>query len=397
MLEEIILKQKSERQLYVTDDYVVREKLSAALTILDKSITKVIVGPRRSGKSVFCFQLLRGKNFAYVNFDDDQLEKTENHDRIIEAVEAVYPQAQYYFFDEVQNLPKWELLVAKLVRQGKNLVLTGSNANLLSTELATRLTGRYLTMEILPFSFGEWLAAKKQIGPNQVLLKEYLETGGYPEIVVKGLLGRDYLSTLFDAVIFNDIVRRYKVRYGEQLAGIGSFLTANFGASVSVTRVKNILQFSSTHTVQKYLSYFGQTYLFFFLSRFAKNMGEKWRSPRKIYMADTGLSAVNSMTMSPNWGKLAENAVFLHLVRQGYVPNKTLFSYQTKNGKEVDFILREGIKTVKLVQVCWEVADAKTEKRELAALSEAQKELGCKETVVVTMENLAENLLNGGY
>lgn len=394
MLEEIIFNQKGERETLTSSGYVLREKLASSRTILDKPITKVITGPRRSGKSVFGSQLLKDKSYAYVNFDDDQLEKISGHDQLIKAIEAVYPQASYYFFDEIQNLPRWELLVGKLARQGKNLILTGSNANLLSTELSTRLTGRFLTIEILPFSFQEWLIAKKQSEPNPILLREYLENGGYPEVVVKGLSPRDYLATLFDAVIFNDIVRRYKVRYSDQLVGIGNFLAANFSASVSVTRVKNILELSSTHTVQKYLSYFGQTYLFFFLSRFAKNMGEKWRSPRKIYAVDTGLVITNSNATSPNWGRLTENVVFLHFLRQGFVPNKTLFSYQTKSGKEVDFILREGSKTVKLVQVCWEIADAKTEKRERTALEEAKEELNCKEAVIITKENLHHQLLS---
>jgi len=283
MLEEIISNQKNERQALISGDYVLRQKLASSQAILDKPITKVVTGPRRSGKSVFCSQLLQNKPFAYVNFDDDQLEKVTSHDQLIRAIEAVYPQAPYYFFDEIQNLPRWELLVGKLGRQGKNLILTGSNANLLSTELSTRLTGRFLTIEILPFSFQEWLTAKEQPEPNPILLREYLENGGYPEVVVKGLSPRDYLATLFDAVIFNDIVRRYKVRYNNQLVEVGNFLAANFSASISATRIKNILELSSTHTVQKYLSYFGQTYLFFFLSRFAKNMGEKWRSPQKIY------------------------------------------------------------------------------------------------------------------
>ena len=189
MLKNAIIQQKLEKERFLSRTYIPREKLGAFKQALSSDLIKVITGPRRAGKSVFAFLLLKGEDFAYVNFDDEALLKPDNYDAIFAALLEVYPESKYFLFDEIQNLDKWEVFVSKLHRRGYNLVLTGSNARLLSSELATALTGRYVAVEILPFSFKEFLLARgyqlarTQASPEakaEVLgfLEEYLRQGG---------------------------------------------------------------------------------------------------------------------------------------------------------------------------------------------------------------------------
>ncbi len=160
MLKNTIIQQKLERERFLSKEYIPRGKLSAFKQVLSSEMIKVITGPRRAGKSVFAILLLKNEDFAYVNFDDEALLKPDNYDAILTALLEVYPKSKYFLFDEIQNLDKWEVFVSKLHRRGYNLVLTGSNARLLSSELSTALTGRYAAVEILPFSFREFLLAR---------------------------------------------------------------------------------------------------------------------------------------------------------------------------------------------------------------------------------------------
>src|SRR3989338_6881980 len=161
MLQEIILQQKKEKEQTLLKDFIKREKITGFKKNLSSDLIKVITGPRRAGKSVFSFLLLEDANFAYLNFDDEKLLDVTDTDEIIKSLVEVYGKTKYIFFDEIQNLKNWELFVNKLQRRGYNLVLTGSNAKLLSKELSTSLTGRYISVEIFPFSFREFLTAKK--------------------------------------------------------------------------------------------------------------------------------------------------------------------------------------------------------------------------------------------
>ena len=155
MVKEILLAQKQELDKKLKELYVER---TANLKKLESPIIKVIIGPRRAGKSFFALHFLNKKgNFGYVNFDDEKLVEVENYDSILEAMNTVYNNPQFILFDEIQNLPKWELFANRLQRQGYKLIITGSNSNLLSKELATHLTGRHLLTNIFPFSFKEYL------------------------------------------------------------------------------------------------------------------------------------------------------------------------------------------------------------------------------------------------
>lgn len=396
MLKEALLQDKAEIEKILSQVYVKREGLAKYNPELNSPLIKAIMGPRRSGKSVFSLLLLNEKSFAYVNFDDENILKIKNYDELIKAIFTVYRDAKYLFFDEIQNLDKWELFVNKLHRRGHNLILTGSNANLLSKELSTSLTGRYIPIEVFPFSFKEFLSAKSFLYKEKLLpeekgelianLETYLLYGGYPEPVMKGLDVKPYLTTLFEAILFKDIVKRYKVRFSQDLYNLAVYLITNFCSEYSLNRLKNSLSFRSVRTVQKFLGYLEECYLIFSLNRFDFKLKEQLRSPRKLYVVDNGFVHAIAFGIMPNLGKFMENAVFQWALRKGYRPNQELFYYKTKNKKEIDFVVKRGIKIELLIQVCYDINDGKTKEREMSALIEASGELRCNNLMIVTYD-----------
>lgn len=407
MNKNIVLQYKAEKENLLSKKYILRENLVSAKKFVDSDLIKVIIGPRRVGKSIFSLLLLKNKNFAYLNFDDECFSKIENYDEIIESLCEVYPETKYILFDEVQNLENWELFVNKLQRRGYNLTITGSNAKLLSHELSTKLTGRYIAMEIFPFSFKEFLKAKefkyvkKEIDLPEVkgklmnLLDEYLKNGGFPEIVVKRIETKKYLETLFDAVLFKDVVKRYKVRFSRDIYNLAVYLIANFCGEFTYTRLKNVLKFRSVKTLQDYLGYLENSYLFFSLNRFSFKISEQIKTSKKIYMADNGFILAKAFTVSQNLSKLLENLVFIELLRREFKINDNIFYYKTKNGREVDFIIKENFEIKKLIQVCYDISREEVKTREMRALSNASAELNCEDLSVITWNYEAESLFKG--
>ncbi len=395
MIKNIVLQHKAEKEKLLSKNYILREKLTPAKKVLDTDLIKVITGPRRAGKSVFAMLLLKNKDFAYLNFDDEELLKIKNYDEIIKAVFEIYPESQYILFDEIQNLENWEFFANKLQRRGYNLILTGSNANLLNKELATVLTGRYIPIEIFPFSFKEFLDSKnldikkeyfelpETKGKILSYLDEYLKSGGFPEVVVKNFTPESYLETLFDAILLKDVVKRYGVRFSQKIYDLSTYLINNVSFEFSFNRLKKILDFRSVNTIQNYLKYLEESYLVFSLNRFSFKTKEQIKSPKKIYLIDNGFILAKSFQFSQNTGKLMENLVFIEILRRGYQLNKTFFYYKTRNKKEVDFILKEGLEIKKLIQVCYEINNPEVEKRELGALVEASEELKCDDLSII--------------
>ena len=402
MIKQTILQQKNEQSNLLKIPYIQRDNLDKVREQIDTPLIKVVTGPRRAGKSVFSLLLLKDKNFAYLNFDDENLVKAENYDEIVQAMFEVYPAPQYFLFDEIQNLPAWELFVNKLHRRNYNILLTGSNARLLSKELATTLTGRHLTYEILPFSFREFLEAKNvRFSKDDLTLpeikgrflnafEEYLKKGGYPEIVTKGLDVKTYLATLFDSVLLKDIVKRYKVRFTSKLYDLATYLISNTASEFSFTKLKNILGFASVSTVEKYLGYLEESYLFFVLNRFSFKVKQQIKAHRKIYLVDNGFIEAKAFQFSPDTGRLMENLAFVEFIRRGYVPNLDLFYYKTRNNREVDFVVRRENRIEELVQVSLASADHNTREREMKALREASEELDCRNLTIITWDKEGE-------
>ena len=393
VMKNIIFNQKTERDELMARPYQQRQTKHDVEELLANPLIKLITGPRRVGKSVFALLMLQGKNFAYLNFDDAQLLDNWNEDLVMSALDDIYPGYDYLLLDEVQNRPSWDMWVSKLYRRGKNLVITGSNAKLLSSEMATSLTGRYLKIDMLPFSLDETMRwndidihapREEQLAKATVLADDYMRNGGYPETIKVRAITKNYLSTLFDSILLKDVAKRHKVRNTTDLYNLATYLLSNFCNPISSNELAVELGLSSVATTKKFCDYLAEPYLFFYLPRFNNKLKLMKKAPRKVYVVDNGFVQSTAFNLSENLGRLLENQVFVELLRRGYVPGNTLFYYRTRNDKEIDFVTRRGTKVEQLIQVCYDMTSEKTRKRELDALVEASEELHCDNLLVIT-------------
>ncbi len=390
-MKTTILNQRAERDELLSRPYQQRRTKYDADELLQNPLIKLITGPRRVGKSVFALLMLQGKNFAYLNFDDNQLLEKWDEDLAMSALDDVYPGYDFMLLDEIQNLPDWDLWVSKLYRRGKNLIITGSNAKMLSSEMATVLTGRYLQIEMLPFSLEETMSWKN-ISPDReeqtaqaiILADDYMRNGGYPETIPARSITKSYLSTLFDSILLKDVAQRHKVRNTNDLYNLATYLLSNFCNPISANELAGELGLSSIATTKKFCDYLNEPYLFFYLPRFNNKLKLMNKAPKKVYVVDNGFVQSTAFNLSENLGRLLENQVFVELLRRGYVPGQTLFYYRTRNDKEIDFVTRKGAKVEQLIQVCYDMTSEKTRKRELDALVEAAEELHCDKLLVLT-------------
>ena len=403
MLQETILQQKVERNKLIQIDYQPRCYHEQVEKYLKSNLMKLITGPRRAGKSVFSLLLLRGKRFAYLNFDDDKLLKEFDEEHIMQVLKEVYSDYDYLLLDEPQNLPNWDLWVSKLYRRGYNLVITGSNSNLLSSEMASLLTGRYLSIEILPFSLRETLEYRKSNfqpalpedkADFMLQVEDYFHYGGYPEIINNRDITESYLKTLFDSIIMKDIVRRYKVRKVEELYQFATYMISIFTSPFTYSSITEELGLSSKTTVQKFCTYLKNCYLFFYLPRYNHKLKLMQKAPQKVYIVDNGFLSSSAFQISENKGRLLENLVLLEFIRRKYEIGKNLFYYRNQSDKEVDFVVRENNIVRQLVQVCWDMSNPKTQKREIGSLMACAKDFPNGELFVITWNEQKEITMN---
>ena len=404
-MKTIILNQRRERDELMSRPYLMRRSNQDTDLLLSSSLIKLITGPRRVGKSTQALLMLRDKNFAYLNFDNYSLLDAWDANLVMRMLDDVYPGYEYILLDEVQNLDGWDLWVSELYRLGKNLVITGSNARMLSSEMATVLTGKYLQLEMLPFSLEEFFDWNKLelhfLNPEDktnslVLADDYLRNGGYPEVVASRQLTRSYLDTLFDSIVWKDVAKRHNVRNVTDLNNLAMYLVSNFCNPVSANDLTTELGFSSVNTTRKYMEYLHEPYLFYYLSRYNNKLKLMKKAPRKVYVVDNGFVTSKAFSLSDNLGRLLENQVFIELVRRGYDVERTMFYYRSRNDKEVDFVLRKEAHIERLVQVCYDMSNPKTEKREVDSIVECAGELKCSNLVIVT-DNDKRTIEKDGY
>ncbi|MBN8548311.1 MAG: ATP-binding protein, partial [Deltaproteobacteria bacterium] len=291
-LINLVQAQKAERDLLISKETIVREQSSKLKGQLSSELVKVITGPRRAGKSVLTFQVLKGLNFAYLNLEDNSLPQPIDGDGLFDAVNEVYGAVDFYFFDEIQSLDGWEKWINKLHRRGKNILITGSNSKLLSKELATSLTGRFLQTELFPFSFREFVGVPQYLRTlptgeaghqDQALFQKYLEQGGFPEINLSQIDPRDYLKTLLDSIVLNDIINRYRIRSSTQVRSLMMLLINSVASRFSARSLERALEGAlSIATVQKFLGYFNEAYVFEDLPRYFHKTRERLKADRKI-------------------------------------------------------------------------------------------------------------------
>ncbi len=383
-MRAVILNQRKERDELLERHYLERKTKFNSDELLANNLIKLVSGPRRVGKSTYALLMLKGKNFAYLNFDDDQLLAMWEEETVMQMLDEVYPNYEYMLLDEVQNLNDWDLWISKLYRRGKNLIVTGSNAKMLSSEMATVLTGRYIQIDMMPFSMQE--VAEWNNTDIRSIADDYLHNGGYPETVQARSIVKNYLFTLFDNIVWKDVCKRHKVRNSTDLNTLAVYLLANFCNPVSANDLKTELGFSSVTTTKKFMDYLHEPFLFFFLMRYDNKMKIMKKAAQKIYVVDNGFVTSRAFSISENIGRLLENQVFTELLRRGYNTERTLFYYRSRNDKEIDFVIRDDFHIKQLIQVSYTLTNAKTEKREVDALVEAAGELHCSNLLIVTAD-----------
>jgi predicted AAA+ superfamily ATPase len=395
MIRDVLLIQKRELESRFKEKYVERD---IDLRRINNNLTNVIIGPRRSGKSFFAIHVLNKMgSFGYANFDDERLVEVKDYDEIVNTIDSIYNNPKYLLFDEIQNLEKWELFVNRLQRQGHNLVITGSNSKLLSKELATHLTGRHSLTNVSPFSFHESLKLEdKELTGNEIKTKlfSYVTQGGYPEPLIKKLDHKDYLSTLFASIIYKDIVKRFKVRSVQAIEDLATYMISNIAKEFSYNTLTKVTKCKSVHTVEKYLNYLEEAFIFFKLNRFSFKVKEQMASNKKIYCVDNGFISAKAFKFSPDMGRLYENVVAIELKKLEMDGVANIYFWKSKQQEEVDFVVKQGLKVTHLIQVCFDVSDVKTKEREIRALIKAGKELKCKNLVAITEDYEAKEKIS---
>lgn len=404
IIKKVLLEQREEISEFLASEVVERDKEKEIKKALKSNLIKVIIGVRRSGKSFLAHRILRDRIYGYVNFDDERFigARAADLNDFLEALLEINSSVKNIILDEIQNVDGWELFANRLKRAGYNLVITGSNAKLLSRELATHLTGRHVSFELYPFSFGEFLkrkglefsAAEVYLTKNIALIKnnleEYMKQGGFPELFLVGNK-KEYLRDLFNKIISRDIMPRHKVKFSKDLKEMAVYLFSNFGSRFTYNKLKNIFEIGSVHTIKNYVNYLEEAYLIFELLPFSFKLKEQVKSARKIYCIDNGLVNAVSFQNSSNLGHAMENLVFLQLKRR----NREIYFYAGKSGKEVDFLIRENNKVSELIQVCLDLKNVETWQREISSLLKAGKELKRKKLTVITGDEEKEEDIHG--
>ncbi|MDP2951141.1 MAG: ATP-binding protein [bacterium] len=372
----------------------------------------VITGARRSGKSFIMRQLaldlmekgVAKKNILIINLEDPRFINIDVSflQKIYETyLEFMQPEGEHYIFlDEIQEVEKWEKWVLMMQELKKaQIIISGSNAKMLSRELATLLTGRHLSLEVLPLSFEEFLRfnginSRDGLIKENGLVKSFIEDGAFPEVVLSNQK-KEILLEYFNDVLEKDLIKRYKIRKTASFKGVLKFYFSNISCLITFRALSRALNISA-ETVEKFSSFFETNYLLFFLKRFSFKTKEQSKSPRKVYAIDTGLANVIGFMFSENIGHLIENIVFLKLKREELDnPLSELFYWKDDIHKEVDFVLKENKKLKQLIQVCWAVADIKTKNREVSALLKASNVLKCNDLLVITNDYEATEMAQG--
>ncbi len=388
MLREVLksIIQSQKEWLVPDEKEIPREQLDKFSTL--PPFAYLLTGVRRSGKSTILKQLMRHHDSSnYFNFEDSRTIGFEVSDFII--VEEVFSELsgtnQIFFFDEIQNVTGWERYVRDAIDRKKTIVITGSNANLLSRELGTKLTGRHLDFEVFPFSYSEFLSYLK-LTPGDESFLSYITEGGFPGYLSTGK--KEVLSTLVSDILVRDVYSRYNLRNQNIYSRIVLYLLSNTGKEISFNNLKNTFEVGSTSSVMDFLNYLSDAYLLFLVPRYDTSLKVQARNPRKVYAIDQGLVNFYSVSGSPDRGRLLENTIYLQLRRKGYE------IWYFKGKKECDFICRYGKKEYSAIQVSWKV-DQLNEKREIEGLLEAMKKLNLSFGTIITFDQEDKIVVEG--
>jgi len=395
-----------------------KEYLKEIIKLITKTNQIVcIAGVRRSGKSTLIKQIAKeliketkNENTLIVNFEDERFSE-RNLKTLIDIydcyLEKVGPDKKpYIFFDEIQNVQEWERFVrGKHERKEANIIVSGSSSKLLSAELATLLTGRHLIFNIYPLSFKEFLFFKNlqirseiDIATKRIeikrLFQEYLESGGFPEVVLSSEKKRILLS-YFDTIISRDIIERFNIREREKIKTLAKFYLTNISSSVTYNKVSRFINVPLT-TVERFSEYLETANLIFFIKKFSYSLKEQEKSPRKVYSIDCGLSNTIGFRFIKNFGRTMENIVAVELkIRQTFNPSIEIFYWKDYQQREVDFVLKAGTEVKQIIQVSYKIDDMNTKERELRSLLKAMDEFKLKEGLIITDDFEDEEKIDG--
>jgi len=347
----------------------------------------VVVGVRQCGKSTLVQQFVNkiGQDYFYMNFEDIRLSSFEIEDFGLLDKLIKDSDCKLLFFDEIQNAPKWELYIRQKLNEKYRVVLTGSNASMLSRELGTKLTGRHLEKELFPFSYSEFLRLASK-NPSAETLDEYLQSGGFPEYLKTGNL--DIITNLQNDILYRDIAVRYNLRDISSLRRLFSFLASNASQRTQPSKLTSVCSVKSPTTVLEYLSYFECSYLMQTMPVFAKSLKAQSLAPKKVYISDLGLIKASSLSFSKNFGALLENFVFNHLRLQ----TKELFYFSNSNS-ECDFVANPYTKPL-CIQACYDMS-IDNQDREIKGILAALEFFDVKEGYILTRNSRDEILKNG--
>ncbi len=379
----------------------------------DRKFVISIAGPRRAGKTFYFFQLIKkiGKEKClYLNFEDTRLFETDFREirKIIRLYAELFGRLpECLLFDEIQNVKNWEIAVRELYDTFQyRIFLTGSSSMLLSKEISTQMRGRSLAYFFFPFSFTEFLRFKKfrveKLSKDEEsllknLLREYLEFGGFPDVVSSGLK-ENLLKEYFDSALFKDVIERHSVKNLHLVNSIFKQMINNFSKEFSVNALYNAFKSQgikvSKDTIYRYLNYFEDSVSVFFVKRHSEKLRLKEAWPRKVYLADTGLS--KAIRVSEDIGKLMENCVFLQLFSlKNKKPLVDIAYYRDYAGREVDFVIREGPDVTRLIQVTYALGFDEIRSDEIKSLIAAADALRCKNLTLVTWDYAGKKTIKG--
>jgi len=387
-LEELVLDQK---EVFLSKDEGLQRNVDFDRYTAHQQIV-VVSGIRRSGKSTLLRQFAeRFDNFNYINFDDERLIDFTVNDfpTLMLVFEKLNPGNRVIFIDEIQNIENWERFVRRIHDEGYKIFLTGSNAKLLSSELATHLTGRYVKIELYPFSFEETLRFKcipyKCIPYDRVtsakkaaVLREFdlfLKNGGFPELLK--YQDTEFLKRTYDDILFRDVITRFGIREVKAFKQLAHYIFSNFTDEVSYNSLKNMLGFKSAMSVRSYISYLEESYLVFEVYKYDYSLKKQHVSNKKLYVIDNGMRNAVSFRFSNDAGKMLENLVFIELKRRGH----RVFFF--RNRAECDFVIEEKGRITMAVQVCFDLG-GENRKREMHGIAEAMRVLGVQNGLILT-------------
>jgi len=392
-VETALIEQKEEFFSKLRENYCSRSE--EGLVDLNSKLAQVVVGIRRSGKSTLCFNAIKksGIPFAYVNFDDERLLHISGQDLnlILESLYKIYGTFDHLFIDEIQNIDEWFLFVNRLLRTGMHILITGSNAKLLSGELATHLTGRHIKIELFPFSFREYCdftavntdhQTTKERGLLRAAFDAYLHNGGFPELLTEKRK-QTYINTLVNSILKKDIELRYSIKYKAAFENIANHLLNNAPAKINYSDLQNLFGFRSDHTAENYVNYAKNAYLICGLHKYSSKSKIRIRD-EKAYAVDVALMNNRENAMAAeNLGWRLETIICIELLRR-FKPLEYDVYYYDETVGEADFVICKGNSVQQIVQVSYDISNPKTLKREVSGLLLASAKTGCNNLLLIT-------------